>query len=50
MPDCVRGGEQVKDGLVLVERIMPGGPCERAGIAIGDAIRFIDGFRVYYGV
>jgi hypothetical protein len=31
---------------VLVEAIQPGGPCEGAGIAIGDAIRFVDEYRV----
>ncbi len=43
----MRGREQVKNGLVLVERIQPGGPCDGVGIAIGDAIRFVDGYRVY---
>jgi hypothetical protein len=42
----MRGREQVKDGLMLVEKILPGGPCEGAGIAIGDAIRFVDDYRV----
>ncbi len=42
----MRGPEQVKDGLVLVEKIQPGGPCDGVGMAIGDAIRFVDGYQV----
>jgi hypothetical protein len=44
--ECMRGREQVKDGQVLVQGIQSGSPCEGGDIAIGDAIRFVDDYRV----
>ncbi len=40
----------MQEGLLIVEAIKPGGPCDGVGIAMGDAIRFIDDYKVSFSL